>query len=442
MTGASCGHRDVNIARLKILLMLAMALFGSPAQAQVAKAAFETRARAEALATITITCDACAWDVIGREAVVLSLALDGHYVHHLPVVRTGRAEYRVMLGRVEPGSHSLVIAADAELSALELRSGARAQVDSFAVDLIDASARDYNAISLAPILYARPDTVGKYTDVPVFMWYDIEPTARGTRFRYSVIFTNEDGGTPADRLMATWGRTTDIEYLYSVELDHQGNILRDDIQGPKHEIRPFDGRREGLHPLLWVSTENNMVLPEGHTRVRYAPAPVAFPLRDVSREAVMDAHAWLYTVMANELKREAKIGADPPPGQGSIPDPRRFVFVEGCGELAGHALAFAVRVGTRWISSDRDRADYRIVRDGCFRAGIPLPAAATVKDVRGIRAQVFTRDGKTNSAPARLTRINTVFALDERFVPGTSILHWEGAAALRPGGPLLELAIP
>jgi hypothetical protein len=256
-----------------------------------------------------------------------------------------------------------------------------------------------------------------------------------------VIFTNEDGGTPADRLMATWGRTTDIEYLYSVEVDNRGDILADDIQGPKHEILPFNGRREGRHPLLWVSTSNNMVLPEGSTRVRYAPAPVPFQLREVSREAVMDAHPWLYAVMANELKREAKIAADPPPGQGTIRDPRWFVIIEGCGALMEKALAFAMRVGTRWISSDHGMNDYRIVRDGCFRGAIPLPERATIKDVRAVRVEVFARQGRTNIAPARLTRINTVFALDERFVPGTPILRWMGEALLQPGGPPLEVRV-
>jgi hypothetical protein len=185
-----------------------------------------------------------------------------------------------------------------------------------------------------------------------------------------------------------------------------------------------------------------MVLPQGTTRVRYAPAPVPFQLRDVSREAVMDAHPWLYEVMSKELEREGKIAADPPAGRGTIPDPRRFVFVEGCGTLADKALAFAARVGAQWISSDRDRTDFRIVRDGCFRAAIPLPPDAAIRDVRAIRAQVFAREGKTNTLPARLTRINTLFMLDEHFVPGAPILHWEGAAQLRPGGPLLELPIP
>lgn len=433
----------MTIERRDILLAVVMALAAAAsARGEIRTTTFETKAPAEAFATMTATCHMCAWDVAGREAVVLSLALDGRYVQHLPIVRTGRAEYRVMLGRVEPGRHTFVLDEDAALTSPELRGRARVAVGAIEVALIDATARDYTAISLAPILYARPDTVGKYTDVPVFMWYEIEPTARGSRYRYSVIFTNEDGGTPADRLMATWGRTTDIEYVYSVEIDHRGDILADDIQGPKHEILPFNGRREGRHPLLWVSTSNNMVLPEGSTRVRYAPAPAAVQLRDVSREAVMDMHPWLYELMAKELKREGKIAADPSPGQGTIRDPREFVFVEGCGNVAEKALTFAIRVGSEWISSDRGLGDYRIVRDGCFRAAIPLPARATIKDVRAIRAEVFSRQGKANSAPARLFRINTTFALDEHFVPGTSVIHWTGSAQLQPGGPPFELPVP
>jgi hypothetical protein len=373
---------------------------------------------------------------------MLSLAVDGRYSQHLPIIRTGRAEYKVMLGALEPGSHTVNISEDSQLTAGELRGGLQAIVHSVGITLIDAKSADYTAVSMAPIVYARPDTVGMYTDVPAFMWYEIEPTARGTRYRYSVIFTNEDGGTPADRLMATWGRTTDIEYLYSVELDDKGAILDEDIQGPKHEILPFDGRREGRHPLLWVSTSNNMVLPQGTTEVRYAPAPVLFHLRDVSREAVMDTHPWLYEVMARELEREGKIAADPPIGQGTIADPRRFVFVEGCAALADKALAFGVRVGSQWIFSDRGHPGYRIVRDGCFRASIPLPPGATITEVRGVRTQVFAREGRTNAAPAQLTRINTVFGLDESFAPGPPVLSWVGKTELQPAGPPFDLPIP
>ena len=85
------------------------------------------------------------------------------------------------------------------------------------------------------------------------------------------------------------------------------------------------------------------------------------------------------------------------------------------------------RVAGEWISSDRGLSEFRIVRDGCFRAAIPLPARATIKDVRAIRAEVFARPGKANGAPARLVRINTLFALDEHFVPGTPAIHWTGS---------------
>ena len=31
---------------------------------------------------------------------------------------------------------------------------------------------DFVAQSMAPFIYARPNTVGKFTDLPVFMWYE------------------------------------------------------------------------------------------------------------------------------------------------------------------------------------------------------------------------------------------------------------------------------
>jgi hypothetical protein len=422
--------------------LLVLSLVGGWTCADAAQTGFDVTTRAEAFATITVTCGTCAWDTAGREAVVLSLALDGRYLQHLPIVRTGRADYRVMLGPVEPGRHTLALTEDAGLTATALRGGEHAVVDAVVVTQVAEGADEYTSLALAPMVYARQDTIGRFTDVPVLMWYEREPTPRGTRYRYSVIFTNEDGGTPADRLMATWGRSLDIEYLYSVEVDRHGVILEDDIQGPEHEVLAFTGRREGRHPLLWVVTTNNMVLPEGPTQVRYAPAPVLFPLVDVSREAVVDAHPWLYALMSQELAREGKIVAGSAPRQGTIPDPRRYVFVEGCGELAGQALTLAVRVGADWISSDRGVTAYRIARDGCYRAAIPLPEANTIADVRTIRVQVFARADATTDGPATLTRINKVFALDHDFVPGPSIVQWRGTARLRPGDGPFELPIP
>src|SRR5204863_5619651 len=160
---------------------------------------------------------------------------------------------------------------------------------------------DFVAQSMAPILHARPNTVGKFTDVPILAWYEIVATSRGRQFRYSIIFTNEDGGTATDRLMATWGRTTDIEFVYGVEVDAAGRVLAEEFQGPGHEVPAFTGSHEARHPVLFVSTDNNMVSEAGPPTPRYAPAPERFDLTGVSREAVMDRHPWSYALTAQEM---------------------------------------------------------------------------------------------------------------------------------------------
>jgi hypothetical protein len=414
----------------------------------LAQTTFAVSRPAEAIAHVTVRCDSCAWDVEGREAVVLALTLDDRRTQHLPVVRAGLAQYAVLLGNVDRGSHTLRIQIDQELTARDLRMTRAAAIEHIDIEQVSETDARHMALSLAPFIYARPDTVGRFTDVPVFMWYEVVPAGAATRYRYSVVFTNEDGGTPADRLMSTWGRTTDIEYIYSVLVDANGRIVADDLQGPEHKILPFRGEREGRHPLLWVTTDNNMVEDRGTTKIRYAPAPIPFALEDVSREAVMDANAWLYVVAAQELAREKKIVAGSAPGTGAIPDPRRFVHVEGCGEIGDAAVAVLVRVGDKWLSSDRGVPQYRIVRDGCFRAAIPLPEGTGPGDVRAVRVQAFARplaNGKTvpsDPVPARLTRINKLFMLDDYFVPQPSLLTWRGAATLRPGGVPLEIPVP
>jgi hypothetical protein len=392
---------------------------------------------AEVVARITVTCDECDWQGSGREAVMLVVQLDDRVVH-LPTTH-GSGEYRVMMGPVTKGTHLISIHPDPDLTAVGLRGRPPASY-RMTFEQVAIGSPTHEAISLAPFVYARPDTVGKFNDVPLLMWYEIEPTERGRRYRYSVVFSNEDGGTPTDRLMATWGRTTDIEYIYSVEVDATGSILAEDIQGPDHQILPFEGRREGRHPLLWVATHNNMVLDHGSTAIRFAPGPVFADLKNVSREQVMDDNAWTYEVMAKELAREGKIIADAPPGHGAIPDLHRFVFLEACGEAGSNAISAGVNVGGAWHSSDRGVAEYRIVRDGCFRAAIPLLGSAGAADVSAIRFQAHAREGRP-AGTSRITRLNRVFSLDERFAPGPSVITWEGSASLTPGGKPLDIPV-
>ena len=434
------GIAAVCIAVATIAACRAAAPPEAPAADGISRAAFTASGPVEAIAKLRVRCDACAWEKPGSEAVVLTLTLDDRAPLSLPIVRNGEAEYAVMLGSVGAGRHSLAIAADTELSAASLKGAAAAQW-TVTIEQIEPSAGIYEPLSLAPFVHARPDTVGKFTDVPILMWYEIEPVQAGKRYRYTVIFTNEDGGTPVDRLMATWGRTTDIEYIYSVEVGDDGAIRSEDMQGPEHKILPYAGKREGRHPVLWVATENNMVLDKGETKIRYAPAPILVNLKDVSREMVMDTNAWTYEVASKELAREGKIADDPPTGKQLIPDPRRYAYLEGCGTLGNRALTFSVKVNDKWIAADRGVAEYRIARDGCFRGAVPLPSGSTVDNITAVRVHAHARKDRPATTPVIFSRLNTLFALDDRYKPTPGRVHWTGNAQIRPSTPL-EIPIP
>jgi hypothetical protein len=418
---------------------------------------FELSRPSEVVAAITAGCEACAWGKKGREAATLVLSVDGRYSQHLVLARgEGPEEYRVLLGALEAGPHRLHIALDRKFSA---RGVGRVSVERVAFEPTPPGAKDHVALAHAPILHARPNTIGAFTDLPLLMWYETEPTARGTRIRYSVVFSNEDGGTPPDRLMATWGRLTDIEFVYGVELDGGGRILEESYQARDHKILPFAGRREGRHPLLWVVTDNNMLADRGATAVRYVPAPIPFDLSGVSREAVMDANPWTYRVSSEEARREGRVSEGARPGSRKVPDPRRFAYLEACAETEDTEIAFAVGVARSggaisWHASDGGRPDFRISRspdhfpNGCFRGAVALPPGTGAEELRGLRARAFTRRPRKGEPPlppgsgrARLARVNTLFLLGADDMPGASLFSWEGDAPLAPEGPAHELAL-
>jgi hypothetical protein len=423
----------------------------APAAQPLLTHSFDVARECEIVATLRAGCGGCAWGAEGRETAALAVSVDGAYSQHVILARGERpADYRVSLGPVAAGRHTLAIALDQSLSAAQI-----GPVSVALADLAEAfetgppprqiEAREFTALSRAPILHARANTVGRFTDLPVVMWYEVVPTSRGRQFRYSVIFTNEDGGTATDRLMATWGRTTDIEFVYSVELDDDNAVVGEEFQARGHQIPKFTGRHEGRHPLLWVATDNNMVSDQGATTLRYRLVPEFFDLANRSREAVMDAHPWTYTLAAAELAREGKIADAAAAGSGRIPDPRRFVFVEACSELTDAALAFSVRAkdvsgNEAWYDSDRGLAEFRIVRPGCFRAGVPLPPQSGPPDaIRFHATKREARSGERGRASVAVTRINKVFTLAADYTPNAPLFAWIGWLDLPATGDWREL---
>jgi hypothetical protein len=392
---------------------------------------FVAAAEGEAVATVTAGCARCDWGEAGREAVVLRVLVDGTYSQHLLLSR-GEAPvpYRIMLGPLAAGEHRLTFERDEARSA---KGAGAVRFESIGVTMYSKTAPEYEALSYAPYVHERPGTLARFSDLPIFAWVERAP-APGVGFRYSIIFTHEDGGTPTDRLMATWGRTTDVEFVYGRERTPDG-VQYDEIQGRNHDILPFNGPRIGQHPLLWVSTDNNMVSDTGPAdAVRFGLAPELVSLDGVSREVVMDRNPWTYSVMASELRREGRIDQAAAAGSAKIPDPRQFAYLEGCAEMDRALFAFDVATrsaggDTQWHGTDRGEPRWRIARAGCFRAAVPLPPQTKAEMITGVRLRAYTRprrDGEPilprGTGSVRLNRFNGVFMLDGQYRPGPSRL--------------------
>jgi hypothetical protein len=310
------------------------------------------------------------------------------------------------------------------------------------------------ALAHAPIVHTRKGALDRFSDLPLVAWVETIPTADGGReLRYSIVFSHEDGGTPLDRLMATWGRATDIELVYAVQLEADGRVHGASFQGKDHLTTRFAGRYEGRHPVLHVVTDNNMVRDSGPDTPRVALAPRLFPLEGVSREAVMDASPWTYRISDQEVRREGRVAPAARAGSKRIPDPRRFAYLEACGSVADARLAFDaglqdVSGALAWYASDAGRADFRIARPGCFRAAVALPEGKSIADVRALRLRAHTRPPRRGEKPlapgsghARVDRVNRLFGLDADDQPGPSVFSWSEGAELRPDGPPLELRL-
>src|SRR5206468_8195839 len=191
---------------------------------------------------------------------------------------------------------------------------------------------DQLALARSPFLYARANTIDHFTDIPLLMYYEILHEANDELIvRYTVIFTNEDGGTQTAALLARWGRGTDIEWVYQFRVQGQ-TVVEETYQSVRHETKVFSGSRAvGSHPLLAVASDNNNFSDLACSAVRFAPLPIRARLETATRASVMDRYPQTYRVMTEELQREHRISATPT-GINTIPDPRDYLYIEASSE--------------------------------------------------------------------------------------------------------------
>jgi hypothetical protein len=370
---------------------------------------------------VTASAPGASWDREGAEAPLCNVSVDGKLNQNMVIFQGEQSwTYKVFLGRFATGQHDLLVERDPRWSA----PNAGLHLEKIEFRQLDPRDREYLAVAHAPILQARADTIGRYSDLPLLMYYEELPSEKGKILQYTIIFTNEDGGTATDALMARWGRTTDIEYVYRVHLDDSGKVLREVFQAPDHREQDFRGDKEDGHPFILDATLNNVFSDRGHTAVHYRMLPFREELGGASREKVMDEHPWTYRLSAQEMQKEQKVRAYGVDEGAKIGDARQYLYLEFLSENNGCGLvAWAKRSGDpRWHSSHKGRLDFSITRGAWARTAIELPPGTSAAEIAEVSIEcVDIRDprnyGSSPRPTASLQQTVRGFLLNRDYVP-------------------------
>lgn len=378
------------------------------------------------------------WVRKGAEAAAVLISVDGKYNQDL-LLWAGDEwfRYRVMLGQLPKGKHTVSVTLNTPRSAAAARA---AEVKSLqpimfkaARDAASAS-EEQLALAYSPFLYARANTIDRFTDIPLLTYYEILREANNDLIvRYTTVFTNEDGGTQTAALMARWGRATDIEWVYQIRV-HAGKIIEETYQGVEHETKFFTGpRTEGSHPLLAVASDNNNFSDLACSAVRFAPFPFRARLERATRESVMDLYPQTYRVMTEELIREKRI-SNTPADINTIADPREYLYIEATAELDGATLAFDVKVNGQLkpFASDMGEPRLRIDRSGYFRTAVRLPKNVSPADVESITARCQASQKPANERRCKPVKVVRALMLDQSYVPRVLSLQTQPESSLGP----------
>jgi hypothetical protein len=356
------------------------------------------------------------WARAGGEAPALLIEVDGQYSQDL-LLWAGDSGfvYRVILGRLAAGGHQVTVRLNQAHSALGAQQATVLSMRPVSLTRDSHhTAEDLLAIMHAPVLSQRPNTIDRFSDLPILTYYEVShPSSGEVQVRYTTIFTNEDGGTPTAALMARWGRASDIEWVYEFRA-RDGQVVEELYQGVSHEPKPFKGSRIGTHPLLAVASDNNNFSDQITSNVRFALFPIAVDLRDSTRESAMDQNPWTYRIVAEELAREGKLQAVPADAN-SIADPRNYVYVDLHAVQKETAISVEVRSSKQENASPSDRGDVRlrIERSGYFRTAIQMTSAESATAVSSVTVRCHSNAGQNCEG----VQVSSVSVLNRHYSP-------------------------
>lgn len=372
------------------------------------------------------------WENKDLPGAWLSVAIDGRLCSHL-VTYAGKEyhPYEVHLGLVPAGMHTLeLLRADTSEAKVHMR------IVNVLLEGYEEEHEEYPIFAHAPIVFGRWEM--RKSDVPLLLaytprWNESSRTRRLTSIEYTMVFSNEDGGTPPVGLVHYWGRYADIEWVYRIELKEDGKTReRAFFQGVDHVTFPFRGGLENEQPTLQVVTLNNMLADSLTTKLRFSLPPRLQMPQDGPREKIMLDAPWTWQVSAKEARRERGNVAD----SLSVSDLRNYVFVEFTAQPLDTARAAGGYFVAKYRNHDFEYSSHlgspRLIINAksayARQTAIPLLSNTNREDLVRLDFVADERGG-----PIALTEIYSLFSLDEQDIPRNWRPGWRGRIELQPG---------
>jgi hypothetical protein len=410
----------------------------------------------EGTLAVTAAGSAVDWGTTGHESADLTVAVDGRHVADLLVLSASPLTRQVMLGELTAGQHQIQ---------LGFGSASRPEtkgitVTATQVRVVTPNDPGHTIARNAPVLYGR--SLGKpgdglqntWTDTPLVAWHETRAMPDGHQLlEYSIVWSNEDGGTNTPALLAQWGRTTDIEWIYRVQVAADGTRIPGTgvYQAAGHGTVAFSGTYDGSHPLLQTCTVNNNVCPNsGSSPLRFFPSFAATRDAGRAREELMDNNPWTYRIMYLEARREGKFAAKAQTAGLSVSDERNYLFLEtdkvttppnvdNPVHFLGTSYGVTLRGSGTVYWSDDGLALISIQRDLPATTAIKLPSGHQPSDVTAIYAKRVPVGSPTPTGSVTVTRIERAFMLDGQALPLPTAIRWSGSVALTAAHPTAQL---
>ena len=361
------------------------------------------------------------WSVIGGESSTITIIVDGESESYNQdiVLYAGEEihQYNCSLGYLNAGDHTIEIFFNYEKSS---NAADLVHIESIELSDIQSLPIDSDIFLYSPILYGR-DLLSwnesTHTDIPLIMWHDISMVGVNKKITYSVIFSNEDSrvGLGLSDLMHSYGRTTDIEWVYEVILSPSGNILNETFQGPSHVTTQFQGDKIGKHPILKNATLNCNFIDTGFSDYKFFLSPKLTSDTNYTRQIIMDENPWTYRIMGEELINEQRYESEPDPQTVEISDVRNYVYIEYNGNSTGSNIDFGVGLSlmancNQYVHHHNSDHFSQLYSGGIHRTSIELPQGFNPALIEKIG---FISSGTTYNI--NISDISSLFYLDSNY---------------------------